>query len=109
MKASRIQCASRKLSTAEKSRALIQSGSAEEQIIAHCIESGISHSMAAAYVNDYRRQHGLNHIGVSAVSTWCERMHASGFAKTSRISKMKQGTTRLFLALLTSVTVTWFN
>ena len=97
-------CSARKLTAAENSRALIQRGSKEEQIVADCIEDGQSYQISAAYVNDYRKEINLPHIGVSAVGTWCERMNEAGFAKTSRISKMKQG--MLFLSLLNFLYVT---
>ena len=84
-------CSARKLTAVENSRALIQRGSEEEQILADCIEEGQSVKSATSYVNDYRREKGLAHIGVSAVQSWCERMNTTGVSKTSRISKMKQG------------------
>ena len=62
-------CADRKLKTADDfSACLIQRGSADEQIVADCIERGGSYRIAAAYVNDYRNPLGLTHIGISAVS-----------------------------------------
>jgi hypothetical protein len=88
----------RKFTADEDSRALIKRGSVEEQIVADCIEDGQSYAIACDYVNDYRAKKQLPHIGISAVATWCERMHDAGFSKTSRISKMKQG--MLFLSLL---------
>ena len=97
-------CSARKLTAAENSRALIQRGSKDEKILADCIDDGQSFQIAAAYVNDYRKKIDLPHIGVSAVGTWCERMNEAGFAKTSRISKMKQG--MLFLSLLNFLYVT---
>ena len=87
----RPYCPARKLTAAENSRALIQRGSEEEQILADCIEEGQSVKSATSYVNDYRREKGLPHIGISAVQSWCERMSIGGLSKTSRISKMKQG------------------
>ena len=91
-------CAARKMPATENSKALIQRGSPEEQIVADCIEDGHSFAQAASYVNEYRTGKGLTHIGTSAVQTWCERMSHAGFSKISRISKMKQG--MLFLVLL---------
>ena len=84
-------CADRKLQPSDDSRTCIQRFSPEEQIVADCIEKGGSHRIAAAQVNDYRRPLGLPHIGVSSVSTWCQRMHSLGMAKTSRIKTIKQG------------------